>query len=298
MNLAAMSVFEFANTATGSKHYDIQILSENGGAVESSLGVSVNTQPIYQTDFDTLIVGGRPGFAEVSPLLADYMRTAFKTTRRMAAICTGAFVLAEAGILDGRSVTTHWLATQHFKERFPHITMEEGRIFVVDGSVWTSAGMSAGIDMALGMLEKDLGAEVAYLVAKQLIVYHRRAGGQPQHSTLLDLTPKSDRIQSVLSYASRNLRLPLSIHELAREAHLSPRQFTRTFRTETGQSPAKAIENLRVEAAKLMIEQGRHTIEMIAEETGFASLERMRRAFVRAYGQPPQTLRRNARNQI
>ena len=159
---------------------------------------------------------------------------------------------------------------------------------------WTSAGMTAGVDLALAMIEKDLGADIARMVAKKLVVYHRRAGGQSQYSALLELEPKSDRIQMALAYARRNLHTPLSVEQLADAAHLSPRQFSRTFRAETGQSPAKAVEHLRVEAARLMMEQGRHPIEIVARETGFADRERMRRAFLRAFGQPPQAMRRHA----
>jgi transcriptional regulator GlxA family with amidase domain len=145
------------------------------------------------------------------------------------------------------------------------------------------------------MVEKDFGAEVARAVAKKLVVYHRRAGGQSQFSALLELEPKSDRIQSALAYAKRNLASPLTVRQLAEAAHLSPRQFSRAFHAETGQSPAKAIENLRLEAARLMMEQSRHPIEVIARQTGFADRDRMRRAFLRAFGQPPQVIRRNAR---
>jgi transcriptional regulator GlxA family with amidase domain len=154
--------------------------------------------------------------------------------------------------------------------------------------------MTAGIDLALAMVEDDHGIEVARSVARQLVLYHRRAGGQSQYSTLLDLAPKSDRIQNALTYAQSNLKNPLSLDELAEAAHLSSRQFSRAFRDETGQTPAKAVERLRVEAARQMLEQGRHTIETIAYETGFADRERMRRAFLRTIGQPPQAVRRNA----
>ena len=142
---------------------------------------------------------------------------------------------------------------------------------------------------------KDLGADVARMVSKSLVIHHRRAGGQSQHSALLELDAKSDRIQTSLDYAKRNLRTPLSVEQLADAARLSPRQFSRAFHAETGQSPAKAVENLRVEAARVMMEQGRHPMDVVANETGFADRERMRRAFLRAYGQPPQTMRRNAR---
>lgn len=173
--------------------------------------------------------------------------------------------------------------------------MEEDRIFIIDGDVWTSAGMTAGIDLALAMAEKDLGADVARSIAQKLVVFHRRAGGQSQHSVLLDLEPKSDRIQNALAYAKKNLHTPLSVERLAEAAHLSPRQFSRAFRAETGQSPAKAVENLRLEAARMMMEQTRHPIDVVARETGFGDRRRLRQAFLRTFGQPPQTIRRNAR---
>jgi len=138
--------------------------------------------------------------------------------------------------------------------RFPTLKVEEDRIYIIDGPVWTSAGMTATIDLALVMVEKDLGPDTARAVARKLVVYHRRAGGQSQFSALLELEPKSDRIQNALDYANRNLQSKLSVDELAEVVRLSPRQFSRAFRAETGQSPAKAVENLRVEAARLLME--------------------------------------------
>jgi transcriptional regulator GlxA family with amidase domain len=147
------------------------------------------------------------------------------------------------------------------------------------------------------MVEEDHGRDVARSVAQHLVVFHRRAGGQSQYSALLRLDSKSDRIQSALVYAKNNLHTPLSVEQLADAAHLSPRQFSRAFRAETGQSPAKAVEKLRVEAARLMIEQGRHSIDVIARETGFGDRDRMRRAFLRVVGRVPQALRRDAREE-
>jgi transcriptional regulator GlxA family with amidase domain len=218
---------------------------------------------------------------------------AARDTRRVASICTGAFILAEAGLLDGRRATTHWSLAAELAQRFPKIKVEGDRIFITDGHIWTSAGMSACIDLALSMVEKDLGSDIARSVARKLVLYHRRAGGQSQHSALLELHPKSDRIQAAINYARQHLGKPLSVEELAGAAHLSSRQFSRAFRAETGQSPAKAIENLRLEAARLMLEQGRHSIDLIARETGFSDRHRMRRAFLRAFGQPPQMIRRS-----
>jgi transcriptional regulator GlxA family with amidase domain len=145
------------------------------------------------------------------------------------------------------------------------------------------------------MVEKDHGPELTRSIAQKLVIYHRRAGGQSQHSALLELEPKSDRIQSALAYAKKNLHTALSVEQLAEAAHLSPRQFSRAFRAETGQSPAKAVENLRLETARMMMEQTRHSIDVVARETGFADRRRMRRAFLRGFGQPPQAIRRNAR---
>jgi transcriptional regulator GlxA family with amidase domain len=230
-----------------------------------------------------------------TPKLLEFVAKGVTVSRRVAAPCTGAFILAEAGILNGRHATTHWAYARELQARFPQVKVDEDRIFIIDGPVWTSAGMTAGIDLALAMVEKDLGIEIARMVAKKMVVYHRRAGGQSQFSTLLELEPKSDRIQSALSYARRNLKTALSVEQLAEVANLSPRQFSRAFRAETGQSPAKAVENLRVEAARLLMEQGQLPIDVVARETGFADRERMRRAFLRAFGQPPQAIRRAGR---
>jgi transcriptional regulator GlxA family with amidase domain len=300
MNLAMLAVFELGNTLAGRPVYEIRSVSESGGLVPTSLsGVTVGTEALGQTVFDTLLFGAAtlplPEDTALTPGLLELVRTAGQTSRRVAAPCTGAFVLAEAGILDGRRATTHWFFARDLKTRYPKVKVEEDRIFVVDGPVWTSAGMSAGIDLALAMVEDDLGVEIARSVARKMVVYHRRTGGQSQFSALLELEPKSDRIQSTLAYARGHLHTRLSIEELADVAHLSPRQFSRAFRTETGQSPAKAIENLRVEAARLMLEEGQHSIDVVARETGFGDRERMRRAFLRAFGQPPQVIRRNVR---
>jgi AraC-like DNA-binding protein len=214
----------------------------------------------------------------------------------VAATCVGAFTLAEAGLLDGKRVTTHWDYTHELQRRFPKVKVEEDRIFVIDGSVWTSAGMTATLDLVLAMVERDIGPEVARTVARKMVIHHRRAGGQSQFSALSQLEPKSDRIQTALAFARRNLHTKLTVEKLAEAAHLSPRQFTRAFAAETGESPAKAIEKLRLEAARMMLEDSRHPIEIIARQTGFANRERIRRAFVRAFGLPPQAMRRQARS--
>lgn len=298
MSLAAASAFEFTNLHFGETVYQIHYLSETGGPIRSSFGMTIDTEQFGDPAFDTLIVSGAPDIMLPTPQESRFIREALGASRRVASICTGAFFLAEAGLLDGRRATTHWYAARELQARYPKVKMEEDRIFIVDGAVWTSAGMTAGVDLALAMVEKDHGADIARAVARKLVVYHRRAGGQSQFSALLELEPKSDRIQKALAHARGNLKSALSVEELAEAAHLSPRQFSRAFRSETGQSPAKAVENLRVEAARLMMEQGRHSIDVVAMETGFADRERMRRAFLRAFGQPPQVIRRTAQREF
>jgi transcriptional regulator GlxA family with amidase domain len=225
----------------------------------------------------------------------DFVKRASVRSRQIAAICTGAFILAQAGLLDGRRATTHWAKARELQRRFPAVKVEEDRIFIEDRGVWTSAGMTACIDLALAIVEADLGVETARAIAKRLVVYHLRAGGQSQYSAMLEMRPSSDRIQRALAFARENLRQDLSVERLAEAASLSPRQFSRAFRAETGQSPARAVEALRIEAARQMIEAGRLSNGEIAREIGFADPDRMRRAFLRAYGQPPQAVRRAAR---
>ena len=291
MSLAALSVFEFANYSAETKLYDIQVLSEDGMPVPSASGTSLETTVFGDAHFDTVIIGGNTCVVPTSPSLLAFISSAAKTSRRISSICTGVFALADAGLLGDRRVTTHWLFTAELKTRFPKVRLEGDRIFIVDGPIWTAAGNSAGIDLTLHMLEKDFGSELAHSVARILVVDYQRSGGQTQHSALLEMNPKSDRIQDALAYARQNLRKALSVEDLAQAANLGPRQFSRAFRAETGMSPAKAIESLRLDGARLMIEQSRHPIEVVARETGFGDQERMRRAFIRVLGQSPQALR-------
>jgi transcriptional regulator GlxA family with amidase domain len=275
------------------------LLSEHGGPVQSSAGMTLETEKFGDPSFDTIIVGSitevkMPPFG---PTLIAFVQEAAKASRRTASICSGAFVLAEAGLLNGRRATMHWAHAAEFRVRFPQVTTDEDRIFVNDGPYWTSAGMTAGIDLALALIDHDLGPDAAKMVARLLVMNQRRLGGQKQHSALLDMTPKSDRIELVLAHIRRNLRDALTVEELAAVANLSPRQFSRAFLAETGLPPAKAVEQLRLEAARFMIEQGRHTINVVAEESGFADQERMRRAFLRTFGVPADVLRRNARRE-
>lgn len=292
MGMAALSAFEFANETLGSEAYRLTVMSENGGSIRSSLGIGIETQQL--ADFpDTLMVVGELLPKPVSPVLRDYIARAGRESRRVAGVCTGSFLLAEAGLLDGKSATTHWAHARSLQERFPNIHVDDDRIFIQDGSIWTSAGMSSAIDLTLALIEDDHGADLSRSIARKLVVYHRRPGGQSQFSALLELEPRSDRVRRALVYAKEHLRNPLTVEELAEAASLSPRQFSRLFREETGQSPAKAVERLRLEAAKVMLEDGRHPLDVVARDTGFADRDRMRRAFLRFFGQPPQGVRRS-----
>ena len=295
MGLATTAPFELVNRQAAEPVYDIRMLSQHGGPVRTSLGFQVSTEPFSEEMYDLIVVGASMEAASTETV--ELVRHARSYCRRIAATCHGAFVLAEAGLLDGRRVTTHWVRAGELRARYPNVQVEEDRIFIADGPVWTSAGMTAGIDLALALIEEDLGRETARTVARRLVLYHRRAGGQSQFSSLLELEPKSDRIQTVLTYARRNLAGRLSVEELAEVAHLSPRQFSRAFQTETGQTPAKAVENLRLEAARVLMEDTNHPIDVVAQQTGFGDRDRMRRAFLRAYGQSPQLIRRQSRGE-
>jgi transcriptional regulator GlxA family with amidase domain len=300
MSVAALTVFELANLTPAGPQYEVHLLSEHGGLVHSSSGMKLQTEKFAHARFDTVIVGSvtKMQVPPFDPALVAFVRAASLASRRTASICSGAFLLAEAGLLNGRRATMHWAHAANFRARFPDVRTEEDRIFVQDGPIWTSAGMTAGMDLVLALIDNDLGPSAAKAVASLLVMDQRRLGGQKQHSVLLDIAPKSDRIESVLTYIRRNLQAELSVRTLAAVAHLSSRQFSRAFVDETGQSPAKAVERLRLEAASFMMEEGRHSVSVIAAQTGFADRERMRRAFVRHFGKPPRALRNARRKEV
>ncbi|MGB6309479.1 MAG: GlxA family transcriptional regulator [Steroidobacteraceae bacterium] len=296
MVFSGLTAFELANQTAAAPHYEIHLISEQGGNIRSSLGYSVTTDGFDDSEYDTVIAAGATDVKPVSDGTLAFLQRTMLSSRRVASMCTGAFYLAQAGLLDGRRVTTHWAFARRLQAAYPKLRVEEDRIFIQEGQIWTSGGMSAGTDLALAMVEQDLGSQVARSVAKKLVMFQRRAGGQLQHSEFLELEGKSDRMQRALTYAKSHLRAALSVDELAEAAHLSPRQFSRAFRQETGRSPAKAVETLRVEAARALMDQGRLSIEVIARETGFSDRNRMRRAFLRAFGQPPQTIQRTTQS--
>jgi transcriptional regulator GlxA family with amidase domain len=292
LSLSIGSVLACANLMQGEPAYSFHLVSEAGGAVMTSEGFSVNTTALHPDGYDTTIVSGYMDFQVPTNSLLEFVRTASAHSRRVASLCTGSFVLAEAGLLEGKRATMHWIHTPEFRKRYPNIRVEEDKLFVIDGHIWTGAGMSAGLDLALAMVENDLGSDIARRVARKLVIYQRRGSEQSQLSTLLELDPKSDRVQLALAYARENLKSDLSIEALAAVARLSPRQFSRVFREETGQTPAKAVESLRVEVARAMMETSRHPVEVIAREAGFGDRERMRQAFLRSFGEPPQAMQR------
>ncbi|MDM0117490.1 GlxA family transcriptional regulator [Variovorax sp. J22R133] len=297
MALATQAAFEFANVVVRQRFYAVENYALDGAA-RASAGLTVNTQRLTaRSSADTWLVAGvvSPPSMPVPPEFARVVGKIAVRARRIAGLCTGAFVLADAGLLDGRRATTHWAWADALQQRHPRVQVEVDRIYIDDGSVWTSAGMTAELDLVLALVEQDLGAEVARSVARQLVMHQRRSGGQSQHSEMLKLAPKSDRIQQALEHARRNLAGPLGVEQLAEAARLSPRQFSRVFTAETGQSPAKAVEGLRLEAARLMIESSRHPLEVVARETGFRDRRHLREAFLRGFGTSPQAVRRDAR---
>jgi len=278
--------------------YRLTAFSETGGEIVSSSGVSVNTSPLDNARLDTLVVvGGRGAVAASrSKSIVALVHRVAKRARRVASVCSGAFLLAEAGLLEGRRATTHWEYANQLQQGYPQVRWELDHIYLKDGDLWTSGGVTAGIDLSLAIIEEDLGYDVAQRAARVLVVYHRRMGGQSQFSEMMRLEPETDRVRRALSYAREHLDERLSVERLAESANLGARQFSRIFVRETGETPARAIERLRTEAAHSQVTETTASIEVIARHVGFENAERMRRAFIRLYGQPPQAVRRVARS--
>jgi transcriptional regulator GlxA family with amidase domain len=292
-----ISVFEIASRIAGTPA-SIRVLAEVPGGVRSSSGVEMLARGLRSAgQLATLIVAGGEGViaASRSQRLLGFVRAAEKRGVRIASVCSGAYVLAEAGLLDGRRATTHWRRTPHFLSTYPKVKLESDRIFVRDGEIWSSAGISAGIDLALAMVLEDFGEEVSRQTARQLVLYDRRSGGQSQFSSLLELKAPTGRFGPLLTWAREHLDAPLTVEHLAERAGMSSRHFTRAFVAETGTTPFKAVERLRIEVARQRVQSSSEAIERVAQSTGFRDPERMRRAFIRAFGQPPQSLRRAAR---
>jgi transcriptional regulator GlxA family with amidase domain len=292
-----IAAFEIAGRYAGGA-YALHTVALAPGAVASTAGVTMAAEALQAGDrFDTLIVMGGEGSRApaADPATLALIRAVAANARRMASVCSGAYVLAAAGLLDGRRATTHWNRSADFARRFPRVRLEPDRIYVRDGAIWTSAGITAGIDLALAMVAEDLGEEIARRTAEQLVVYRRRPGGQSQFSALLELERPGGRFDGLIGWVGERLHEPLSVERLASQAAMSPRNFARAFAAETGMTPARAVERLRVEAARERVEAGAEPIDAVARGCGFNDPERMRRAFLRAFAQPPQALRRAAR---
>jgi transcriptional regulator GlxA family with amidase domain len=268
------------------------------GPVISTAGAAMIAGALEDGVFDTVIVSGGDGSraAALCPLTLAWLRSAAAKARRTTSVCSGAYLLAQAGLLDGRRATTHWQRGADFTRRYPKVTLEPDRIFVRDGEVWTSAGITAGIDLTLALIAEDLGEAVARATAQQLVVPRRLPGGQSQFSALVEMGGQDGRFARLMDWMRARLAEPLPVERLAAQAAMSPRNFARAFTSQTGMTPAKAVEHLRLEAARQQVEGSRLAIDEIAAAVGFNDPERMRRAFLRTFGQPPQALRRAARS--
>jgi transcriptional regulator GlxA family with amidase domain len=294
-----LAAFEIAGRFTPGA-YDVRLIAPapSPGAVASSCGVTLSAGPLGAgCKADTLLIAGGEGTraAMADEILLDWVGGQAKTARRVASVCTGAFVLAAAGLLDGRRATTHWSRAADLARRFPKVRVEPDRIWVRDGALWTSAGITAGIDLALALIEDDLGESVARQVAQQLVVYYRRPGGQSQFSALAGLSASGGRFAPLLTWMRENLAQDLTVERLAARCAMSGRTFARLFAAEVGATPAKAVERLRIDAARAAVEAGSASLDQIARQTGFTDADHMRRAFVRSAGLPPQALRRAGR---
>jgi transcriptional regulator GlxA family with amidase domain len=292
-----ISTFEIAARYAGTAPA-IRTMAVTPGPVRSTSGVEMLARGLKPSGaITTLIVAGGEGVdtAATCERTLAFVRAMAKRGVRIASVCSGAFILAEAGLLDGRRATTHWQRTRQFVAAYPKVKLEADRIYTRDGNIWTSAGITAGIDLSLAMVADDYGDEIAQRTAKQLVLYHRRSGGQSQFSSLLELKAPTGRFGRVLAWAREHLDAPLTVEDMAEQAGMSSRHFTRAFIAETGTTPSKAVERLRIEVARQRVQSSSEAIERVAETTGFRDPERMRRAFIRAFGQPPQSLRRAAR---
>jgi transcriptional regulator GlxA family with amidase domain len=276
--------------------YRLAVVAQGQPSVTSSAGLPLIVQPLPPAEaaLDTLIIAGGFGINAAcadAPLVA-WLRARAAASRRVASVCSGAFLLAAAGLLSGRRVATHWTRCAELARRYPDVTVEEDPIFICDGGVWTSAGITAGIDLALALVEEDLGRATALAVARQLVVFLKRPGGQSQFSAALSLQQGEDRFGALHSWIGQNLGADLAIPDIARRAGMSERTFLRRYRQATGVTPARAIERLRVEAAQRQLCESGDPVKRIARRCGFGSEDTMRRSFLRVAGVAPGDYRR------
>ena len=278
--------------------YEISILSRDGVPLHTSSGLQIIPHGSFSETprpLDTLIVAGGYGSyaASKDPATLEWIASASKRARRTASVCTGAFLLAAAGLLDGRCATTHWSAAKELAKRYPRVQVDPEPIFLRDGPIWTSAGVTAGMDLALALVEEDLDRDAALAIARQLVLFLRRPGNQSQFSaTLATQEPQHEPLREVRRHILENLAADLSVEALARRAHMSPRHFARMFRAETGVTPARHVESVRLEAARRALEDSGQPIADVALKCGFGTPETMRRCFLRALGVGPTEYRR------
>jgi transcriptional regulator GlxA family with amidase domain len=294
-----LQVFASANDlvagAGGERPYGLRVVAQGGEGMTSSAGVTLAAGPLTKPGeaLDTLLVAGGEGAeaAAENPVLVEWVRERATEARRVASVCTGAFLLAAAGVLDGRRAATHWMYCAKLAQRFPAVHVEPDPIFVCDGPVWTSAGVTAGIDLALALVEEDLGRSIALAVARYLVVFFKRPGGQAQFSAVLALQAADDQFGALHHWINAHLADELSLSVLADHAGMSERSFSRHYAEATGLTPARAIERLRVEAARRLLSESRLPIKRIAQRCGFGSEETLRRSFHRLIDITPQDYR-------
>lgn len=282
-----------------SSAYRVEIAALADGPVTMSSGLQVMAADFRKIrQVDTLLVAGGRGAegAIPPPELLAWLRRHYDTARRIGSVCTGAFILAQTGLLDGRCVTTHWADCQALKQRYPAIDVDADPIYLRDGKIYTSAGVTAGMDLALALVEEDWGAKVALAVAQQLVMFLKRPGGQSQFSSLLSLQQTTRRrFEELQLWVVEHLAQDLSVPRLAEQVAMSPRHFARTFAQETGITPAKFVEMARVDAAQRLLEASELSIEEISAEAGLGCGETMRRAFHRQLSVSPEDYRRRFR---
>lgn len=279
--------------------YDRHTISLNGGLVSSAEGVVLETRPLSDfasAEIDTIIVPGSPHIVEVleeSATLALWLQKRHVKVRRIASVCSGAFLLAQAGLLEDKRAATHWAMLDLLHERYPSIRIDGDAIFVKEGSIWTSAGVTAGIDLALALVEEDCGRDIAMKVARELVVYMKRSGGQSQFSALLQSQSGDTSFDELHQWVVNNLHIKdLTIDAISARACMSPRNFARVYKQKTGRTPAKAIEIFRLEAARRLLEDTSHSILEIANRCGFGDEERMRITFHRNLDVSPSEYRK------
>ena len=289
------SATDLAGHAGRRAPYAARVIASHGGFVTSSagLGLAADDLPDPDAPLDTLIVAGGSGIYALAEdrRIVDWVRARSRAARRVASVCSGAFLLGAAGLLDGRRVATHWSRCAELARRYPDAKVEADPIFIRDGRLWTSAGITAGIDLALAMVEADLGRTAALEIARQLVVFLKRPGGQAQFSTALSIQGDDARFDALHGWMVDHLGADLSVPALAREVGLSERSFIRHYRQATSRTPARAVEQLRVEAAQRMLGDRAVSIKRVAQRCGFGSEETMRRSFVRLLKTTPQDFR-------